>query len=105
MLRVERIGKRLRSFVNLKTRPLEEFYELSDFISNSPAEFFGEIGESLLLVANGLRTAELNRMKTKDRAPSPLSFVGSHSSKCPLHKIHVGVLLFYFFIIITFCYL
>ncbi len=58
MLRIERIGKRLTSFANLKTRPLEEFYELSDFIANSPSQFFGEIGESLLLVANGLRTAD-----------------------------------------------
>lgn len=58
MLRIERIGKRLASFANLKTRPLEEFYELSDFIANSPVEFFGEVGESLLLVANGLRTAD-----------------------------------------------
>ncbi|MDA0206497.1 MAG: hypothetical protein O3A53_10590 [Acidobacteria bacterium] len=48
MLRIERIGKRLVSFASLKTRPLEEFYELSDFIANSPAQFFGEIGESLL---------------------------------------------------------
>lgn len=58
MLRIERIGKRLVSFANLKTRSLEEFYELSDFIANSPAQFFGEIGESLLLAANGLRTAD-----------------------------------------------
>jgi len=58
MLRIERIGKRLVSFASLKTRPLEEFYELSDFIANSPAQFFGEIGESLLLAANGLRTAD-----------------------------------------------
>ena len=58
MLRIERIGKRLVSFASLKTRSLEEFYELSDFIANSPAQFFGEIGESLLLVANGLRTAD-----------------------------------------------
>jgi hypothetical protein len=58
VLRIERIGKRLVSFASLKTRPLEEFYELSDFIANSPAQFFGEIGESLLLVANGLRTAD-----------------------------------------------
>jgi hypothetical protein len=58
MLRIERIGKRLVSFANLKTRSLEEFYELGDFIANSPAQFFGEVGESLLLVANGLRTAD-----------------------------------------------
>lgn len=58
MLRIERIGKRLTSFANLKTRPLEEFYELSDFIANSPAQFFGEFGESLLLAVNGLRTAD-----------------------------------------------
>ena len=58
MLRIERIGKRLVSFASLKTRSLEEFYELSDFIANSTAQFFGEIGESLLLVANGLRTAD-----------------------------------------------
>jgi hypothetical protein len=58
MLRIERIGKRLVSFANLKTRSLEEFYELSDFIANSPAQFFSEIGESLLLVANGLRTGD-----------------------------------------------
>ena len=58
MLRIERIGKRLVSFANLKTRPLEEFYELGDFIANSPDEFFGEIDESLLVVANGLRAAE-----------------------------------------------
>ena len=57
MLRIERIGKRLVSFANLKTRSLEEFYELGDFIANSPTQFFGEIGESLLLVVNGLRTA------------------------------------------------
>ncbi len=58
MLRIERIGKRLVSFANLKTRSLEEFYELGDFIANSPEQFFGEVGESLLLVANGLRTAD-----------------------------------------------
>jgi hypothetical protein len=58
MLRIERIGKRLVSFANLKTRSLEEFYELGDFIANSPEQFFGEVGESLLLVANGMRTAE-----------------------------------------------
>ncbi len=58
MLRVERNGKRLVSFANLKKRPLEEFYELGDFIANSPDEFFGEIDESLLVVANGLRAAE-----------------------------------------------
>lgn len=58
MLRVQRIGKRLVSFANLKTKPLEEFYELGDFIANSPEEFFGEIGESPLLVANGLKTAD-----------------------------------------------
>lgn len=58
MLRIERIGKRLVSFANLKTRSLEEFYELGDFIANSPAQFFGEFGEELLLVANGVRTAD-----------------------------------------------
>lgn len=58
MLRIERIGKRLVSFANLKARSLEEFYELGDFIANSPVQFFGEIGESLLLVANGVRTGD-----------------------------------------------
>lgn len=58
MLRIQRIGKRLKSFAHLKTKPLEEFYELGDFIANSPEEFFGEIGEPLFLAANGLRTAE-----------------------------------------------
>ncbi len=53
MLRVERVGKRLKSFAGLRPRSLEEFYELGDFIANSPEEFFGELGESVLLVASG----------------------------------------------------
>ena len=54
MLRVQRVGKRLISFADLKTRPLDEFYQLGDFIANSPDEFFGEIDERLHLLASGV---------------------------------------------------
>ncbi|MEZ5362920.1 MAG: PilZ domain-containing protein [Bryobacterales bacterium] len=50
MLRIERIGKRLLAFRNLKQRPIAEFYDLTDFIVNSPDEFFGEIGEKVFLI-------------------------------------------------------
>ena len=58
MLRVERIGKRLVSFTGLQKRALEEFYELGNFIVNSPTEFFSEIGEDLLLAASGIRAGD-----------------------------------------------
>ncbi len=54
MLRVERVGKRLKSFAGLRPRSLEEFYELGDFIANSPTEFFGELGESYILASSGV---------------------------------------------------
>jgi hypothetical protein len=50
MLRVERAGKRLVAFESLRSRPIAEFYDLTDFIVNSPAEFFGEVGEDLFVV-------------------------------------------------------
>lgn len=50
MLRVEKTGKRLVSFAGLKPKPLAEFYDLADFIVNSPEEFFGEIGEKAFLI-------------------------------------------------------
>ena len=56
MLRVERIGKRLISFKNLKPKPLTDFYELGDFIANSPKEFFDEIDETLFVVGSNVRT-------------------------------------------------
>jgi len=58
MLRVERIGKRLISFKNLKPKPLTDFYELGDFIANSPKEFFDEINETLFIVGSNVRTGE-----------------------------------------------
>lgn len=50
MLRVERAGKRLLAFDSLQARPMADFYDLTDFIVNSPREFFGEIGEDLFVV-------------------------------------------------------
>ncbi len=50
MLRVERNGKRLVAFESLRPRPIAELYDLTDFIVNSPREFFGEIGEDLFVV-------------------------------------------------------
>jgi hypothetical protein len=50
MLRIERVGKRLLAFRNLRQRPVAEFYDLTDFIVNSPDEFFGEIGEKIFLI-------------------------------------------------------
>jgi hypothetical protein len=50
MLRIERVGKHLLAFRNLRQRPIAEFYDLSDFIVNSPDEFFGEIGERVFLI-------------------------------------------------------
>ena len=50
MLRIERVGKRLLAFRNLRQRPIAEFYDLTDFIVNSPDEFFGEIGEKVFLI-------------------------------------------------------
>lgn len=50
MLRVERAGKRLVAFESLRSRPIAEFYDLTDFIVNSPQEFFGEVGEDLFVI-------------------------------------------------------
>lgn len=50
MLRVERAGKRLVAFESLRSRPIADFYDLTDFIVNSPKEFFGEVGEDLFVV-------------------------------------------------------
>ncbi len=58
MLRVEKIGKRLISFKNLKPKPLTDFYELGDFIANSPKEFFDEINETLFVVGSNVRTGD-----------------------------------------------
>ncbi|MBI1357973.1 MAG: hypothetical protein GC160_26850 [Acidobacteria bacterium] len=50
MLRVERAGKRLIAFESLRSKPIAEFYDLTDFIVNSPKEFFGEVGEDLFVI-------------------------------------------------------
>ncbi len=50
MLRIERVGKRLLAFRNFRQKPIAEFYDLTDFIVNSPEEFFGEIGEEIFLL-------------------------------------------------------
>lgn len=50
MLKIERVGKRLISFRNLRPRPIADLYELADFIVNSPEEFFGEVGEDLFII-------------------------------------------------------
>jgi|GEM_PF-2658561 len=50
MLRVERAGKRLLAFESLRSRPIADFYDLTDFIVNSPKEFFGEVGEQLFVM-------------------------------------------------------
>lgn len=50
MLRIERVGKRLLAFRNFRQKPIAEFYDLTDFIVNSPEEFFGEIGEEIYLI-------------------------------------------------------
>ena len=55
MLRIERVGKRLLAFRNLRQRPIAEFYDLTDFIVNSPDEFFGEIGEKIFLIGTHAR--------------------------------------------------
>ena len=50
MLRVERAGKRLVAFESLRSRPIADLYDLTDFIVNSPREFFGEVGEDLFIL-------------------------------------------------------
>ena len=50
MLRIERVGKRLLGFRNFRQKPIAELYDLTDFIVNSPDEFFGEIGEEIFLI-------------------------------------------------------
>ena len=58
MLRIERVGKRLLAFRNFRQKPIAEFYDLTDFIVNSPDEFFGEIGEKIFLVGTQARLSK-----------------------------------------------
>jgi hypothetical protein len=50
MLRIERAGKRLVGFEDLAPKPIGEFFDLTDFVVNSPEAFFGSIGERLFVL-------------------------------------------------------
>lgn len=58
MLKVERFGKRLVGFAGLQPKPIRNLYDITDFVVNSPAEFFGEIDEDLFVFGAELRSPD-----------------------------------------------